>query len=122
MINIHKGEKILLIALGILFLAGLGISAYKKMYGDVGLCVCSQEQEFFRNDADSIIEAHEYININSSDARELTRLFGIGPVLAQSIVDYTKKHGVFTSKEDLLKVKGIGPSIFEHIKDSIVLE
>lgn len=122
MINIFKGEKILLIALGIMFLTGLGISAYKKMYSDVGLCVCSQKQESLRNDADSTIEAYKYININSSDINELTRLPGIGPALAQSIVEYRKTHGAFTLKEDLLKVKGVGPSTFGHIKNSIVLE
>lgn len=51
------------------------------------------------------------ININTADVTTLAKLKRIGPVKAQRIVDSRKEHGRFENKEDLKKVKGIGPKI-----------
>lgn len=59
------------------------------------------------------------IAVNTADAVELERLPGIGPVLAQKIVEYREAHGPFTRPEDLLSVSGIGPSTLEAIRDLI---
>ena len=48
------------------------------------------------------------VNVNTATAEELETLTGIGPVLAQSILDYRAKHGDFQTAEELLNVKGIG--------------
>lgn len=40
-------------------------------------------------------------------------------MLAQRIVDYREANGPFATIEDIMKVHGIGPAIFEDIKDSI---
>jgi competence protein ComEA len=49
------------------------------------------------------------VNINTASLAELDRLPGVGPSTAQKILDYRQAHGGFTSVEELLKVKGIGP-------------
>ncbi len=49
------------------------------------------------------------INLNTASASELDRLPGVGPVIAQEILRYRKVHGGFTSVDELLAVKGIGP-------------
>jgi competence protein ComEA len=54
------------------------------------------------------------VNINTATADELEALPGIGPVLAQRIVDYREQHGPFRSVRDLLNVSGIGDS---HLAD-----
>jgi competence protein ComEA len=59
------------------------------------------------------------INLNTASAQDLEALPGIGPVLAQRIVDYREANGPFATIEDIMKVHGIGPAIFEDIKDSI---
>ena len=59
------------------------------------------------------------LNINRASAKELERLPGIGPVLAQRIVEYRLKNGTFTSIEDLAKVSGIGGSKLEKFKEKI---
>lgn len=51
--------------------------------------------------------AVQIVRINSASARELQQLPGIGPALAQRIVE-TRNSGRFTSAEDLLRVPGIG--------------
>src|SRR5437660_1283075 len=47
------------------------------------------------------------ININMASESELESLPGIGPTLAQRIVDYRAQHGPFHDVKDLLKVEGI---------------
>ena len=57
-----------------------------------------------------------YIYINSASAEELSVLPGIGPSLAQKIVEYRSSHGPFTSAETLLKVSGIGKAKLNKIR------
>ena len=49
------------------------------------------------------------ININSADKTELMAISGIGPVLANAIIEYRRKNGSFENLSDLINVKGIGP-------------
>jgi competence protein ComEA len=64
--------------------------------------------------------AQELIDINSATAQELTALPGIGPVTAERIVEY-REAKAFSSVEEILEVKGIGPAKFEAIKDRITV-
>ncbi|RMD98010.1 MAG: helix-hairpin-helix domain-containing protein [Calditrichaeota bacterium] len=51
---------------------------------------------------------HFPININRASREALQSLPGIGPVLAQRIIDYREQYGPIKQKEQLLKIKGIG--------------
>ena len=62
------------------------------------------------------------VNVNTADAEELETLTGIGPALAQAIVDYRAGHGAFRSADDLLLVKGIGEAKLEGFRAEITLE
>lgn len=70
----------------------------------------------------SSTQSGERININTADAPALERLPGIGPSLAQKIVDFRESHGPFGQPEDLQAVPGIGPAKFEAVKDLITTE
>ena len=59
------------------------------------------------------------ININRATAHQLDALDGIGPVIAQRIVDYRKINGSFVSIDDLQKVSGIGAAKFAQIKAKV---
>jgi competence protein ComEA len=59
------------------------------------------------------------INVNAATAPELERLPGIGPSLAQKIIDCRDAHGPFLEPDDLLEVSGIGPSKLDQIRDLI---
>ena len=48
------------------------------------------------------------VNINTATAEELETVTGIGPVLAQAILDYRAEHGDFQTLDELLEVRGIG--------------
>jgi competence protein ComEA len=59
------------------------------------------------------------ININRATARQLDALDGIGPVIAQRIIDYRKINGSFLTVDDLQKVSGIGVAKFAQIKAKV---
>lgn len=59
------------------------------------------------------------VNINTASAAELELLPGIGPALAQRILDYRTAHGPFRSLADLDRVKGIGPRTLERLRPKI---
>ncbi|MFX0595178.1 helix-hairpin-helix domain-containing protein [Melissospora conviva] len=61
------------------------------------------------------------VNINSADLTQLQSLPGIGPVLAQAILDHRTKHGPFGSVADLRQVSGIGDTRYEQLKDLVTV-
>jgi len=61
------------------------------------------------------------VDLNAAGAPELDALPGIGPVLAQRIVDYRTSKGRFASVDDLRQVEGIGPKKFEQLKPLLVV-
>ena len=61
------------------------------------------------------------VNINTAGVEELDQLPGIGPAIAQRIIDYRNEHGEFKKVEDIQEVKGIGDAKFSEIKDSITV-
>jgi len=63
----------------------------------------------------------DLININTASLAELDTLPGIGPAFAQRIIDYREKQGGFTTIEEIQAVSGIGPKLFEKIKEKITL-
>ncbi|MEJ2607156.1 MAG: ComEA family DNA-binding protein [Anaerolineales bacterium] len=63
--------------------------------------------------------AHDLLDINTATAPELERLPGLGPSLAQKIVEYREKSGPFGKVEDITHVSGIGSAKFDQIRDLI---
>jgi competence protein ComEA len=59
------------------------------------------------------------INVNSAALQELTRLPGIGPVIADRIIEHRNRSGAFARVDDLLAVKGIGPARLKKIHDLV---
>lgn len=65
---------------------------------------------------------NQKININTASVAELDTLPGIGPAIAQRIIDYRTAHGPFNKIEDLMNVKGIGQATFDKLKDLVTVD
>ncbi|MFE6891850.1 helix-hairpin-helix domain-containing protein [Streptomyces sp. NPDC057694] len=59
------------------------------------------------------------IGLNTASAEQLDTLPGVGPVLAQHIVDYRTEHGGFRSVDELREVNGIGDRRFEDLQNLV---
>ena len=54
------------------------------------------------------------INVNTASSYLLSYVSGIGPALAENIVEHRAEHGAYKSRKDLLKVKRLGDKAFEQ--------
>ena len=64
----------------------------------------------------------EPLNLNTATQAELELLPGIGPVLAQAILDYRDSFGGFSAKEQLMEVSGIGEKRYAAVEALITVE
>lgn len=60
------------------------------------------------------------VRLSSADAGTLDALDGIGPTLAQRIIEWRTAHGGFASVDQLLEVPGIGPARLEALRKRVV--
>lgn len=61
------------------------------------------------------------VNLNTATVEQLDALPGIGPVIAQRIVDYRQANGPFATPKDIMNVKGIGQATYDKLKDLIIV-
>jgi competence protein ComEA len=56
------------------------------------------------------------VDINSADVEELDELPGVGPEMAEAIIEYRRANGSFTTVDELEGVPGIGPTTIQKIE------
>ncbi|MGH2705034.1 MAG: helix-hairpin-helix domain-containing protein [Actinomycetota bacterium] len=71
--------------------------------------------------AGETLDAAAKVNLNTATAEQLDELPGVGPVLAQRVVDYRRRGGRFSSVRQLLEVDGFGPKKLEDLKDRVTV-
>ncbi len=62
------------------------------------------------------------LNLNSATQEQLEELPGIGPAMAQRIIEYRERVGKFKTVEEITEVSGIGEATFLKIKDLITVQ
>ncbi|MEK4243641.1 ComEA family DNA-binding protein [Janibacter sp. FSL W8-0316] len=65
--------------------------------------------------------AGDTVNLNTADLATLETLPGVGPVLAQRIIDWRTEHGRFTAVEELGEVSGIGDKIYAQLAPKVTV-
>jgi len=116
MLELTKQEKQVIIFLLAAGLLGIGILCCKSLIYKPKIKIVSVQE------IDKEAAASKIININTAAKDGLIRLRGVGPALAEAIIEYRAARGNFIDKEELKKVKGIGPAKFEKIKEYIKTE
>lgn len=75
------------------------------------------DQKLLKQSLDRVVESavnRVGVNVNSASQHLLQYISGLGPQLAQRIVDYRTDNGSFTNRKELLKVKGMGAKSYEQ--------
>ena len=84
--------------------------------------LCPANLAFAQSAGASSVSANvKPVSINKADAEELQAVKGIGPSLAERIIEYRESNGGFKSLEQLKEVRGIGDAKFEKLKGQITL-
>ena len=61
------------------------------------------------------------VNLNTATAEQLATIPGVGPKMAERIIEYRQKNGGFKKIEDLMNVSGVGEKSFLKMKPLITL-
>ncbi len=75
------------------------------------------DQTLLKENLDNVVEScvnSVGVNLNTASKHLLGYVSGIGPAIAQNIVDYRTQNGPFLSRKDLLKVKRLGDKVYEQ--------
>lgn len=75
------------------------------------------DQKELKNSLDRVVESAVNsvgVNVNTASKQLLTYISGLGPQLAQNIVDYRRANGPFSSRPELMKVPRMGAKAFEQ--------
>ena len=75
------------------------------------------DQSMLKHTLDQVVESCVNlvgVNLNTASQHLLTYVSGLGPVLAQNIIDYRRENGAFTSRTQLKKVPRLGPAAFQQ--------
>lgn len=67
------------------------------------------------------VQSSKYIDINSASSNKLCTVPGIGPKMAQKIINYRIKNNGFKSLEELMNVPGIGQKRYDNFKDYLCI-
>lgn len=70
----------------------------------------------YRNSLGKFQQNRNAIQLNQAKVEEFERISGIGPKLANAIVEYRDQKGKFSNREELLKVKGFGKKRYEKLR------
>ena len=79
------------------------------------------EDEKIKTEENKEVEEPLIVNINTASITELVKLNGIGEAKANAIISYRTANGLFKNIEEIMNVKGIGPSIYAKIKEYITI-
>jgi len=138
MLNLTRQERYVVYFLIVFFLIGGAIHLYKVNFSSSPVLSNSEvrrdslQKKVARNDSvyfsssskkgSRQVQESVKIEINSATREELMKIKGIGPVTAERIIKYRKDSGKIKALQELTNVKGIGIKTVEKIKNEVTIE
>lgn len=125
MFTFNRNEQLVLLLLSVALLAGIVVSYLDRTNSDAVQDFDVKKSAVPVPDMPEEHTPHpkplSLIDINTGTVKDFEKLSGIGPQIAQRIVDYRNQTGNFTHLEDLTKVSGIGPKTLERLRPLLTL-
>ncbi len=127
-------ESKAIIFLIVVLLIGSGVTVYKKYHPDFAPELLieknfpEQKKVFEPVKSSAIPDSIDLkipdrkVNLNTATLKELESLPGIGPELGKRILEFREKKGNFSTIDEIVNVKGIGPKTLEKLKNLITVE
>ena len=97
-------------------------SVRKEVTLSPGVSVTTEKQGDSVSGTPDVQASASLININTATAYELDTLPGIGPVIAERIIEYREANGNFETPAQIMNVSGIGTETYLSIKDLITTD
>ena len=104
-------------ALLIGFFLGRNLNRSSVQLSQLPQVTYASEVKTVSEESSEATETADKVNINSATSEQLQTLPGIGPTLAQRIIDYREENGPFSTLLELTNVKGIGLERVNQILD-----
>jgi len=104
-------ERKVLFFLIFVVVVGIGVDYLNKMYSP----------HFNWQDFIQRIDDENKFDLNQIDKETLIRMPGIGGIIAERIINYRQQQGGFREIEELKKIKGIRPTVYEKLKDRLYI-
>ncbi len=89
---------------------------------DKGILLPIEPESALEFEKKETVQPVSKISINKAGVKELTQIKGIGPKIAEKIINYRTANGPFRKGSDLLKVKGIGKAKLKTLLMRITFE
>jgi len=126
MFTFNRNEQLVLLMLSLALLAGIVVSYLDRTNSDAIRDFDVKKNEVPVPDILEKTTAEDHqtslpIDINSATAKDFEKLPGIGPSIAQRIVDYRTKVGKFKTIDDMTNVSGIGPKTLERLRTQLTI-
>lgn len=116
-------EKTVLVSLIFFLIIGIGVRALRSHYSKVYLSVEDTKNISEQNKKFEALRLEAAkVDLNQAQKQDFEKLPGVGPKLAEAIVQYRNQKGRFTEPQEIMEVNGFGKERYEKLKELFLVD